>query len=64
MTYEVLQLRDNQILDVLLAARKEGITTMIHAENGDVSFINLVCCLYSYPYVVFRHGRAASLIHD
>ena len=36
MTYEALQLRDNQILDVLLAARKEGITTMIHAENGDI----------------------------
>src|SRR3954454_14441187 len=36
MTYEALQLRDNQILDVLLASRKEGITTMIHAENGDV----------------------------
>lgn len=36
MTYEALQLRDNQILDVLLHARKHGITTMIHAENGDV----------------------------
>jgi dihydropyrimidinase len=36
MTYEALQLRDDQILDVLHASRKEGITTMIHAENGDV----------------------------
>lgn len=36
MTYEALQLRDNQILDVLLASRREGITTMIHAENGDI----------------------------
>lgn len=36
MTYEALQLRDNQILDVLLAARTHGLTTMIHAENGDV----------------------------
>ncbi|SPN99080.1 probable DAL1 - Allantoinase [Cephalotrichum gorgonifer] len=36
MTYEVLQLRDSQILDVLLQARTDGITTMIHAENGDV----------------------------
>ncbi|KAL4867812.1 hypothetical protein BDV12DRAFT_186369 [Aspergillus spectabilis] len=36
MTYERLQLRDNQILDVLLQSRKEGITTMIHAENGDM----------------------------
>lgn len=36
MTYAALQLRDNQILDVLLASRRQGITTMIHAENGDV----------------------------
>lgn len=36
MTYEALQLRDNQILDVLLEARRNQITTMIHAENGDV----------------------------
>lgn len=36
MTYESLQLRDNQILDVLLAARAHSITTMIHAENGDI----------------------------
>jgi dihydropyrimidinase len=36
MTYEALQLRDNQILDVMLQARRHGITTMIHAENGDV----------------------------
>lgn len=36
MTYEALQLRDNQTLDILLRARQTGITTMIHAENGDV----------------------------
>ncbi|PGH19659.1 dihydropyrimidinase [Polytolypa hystricis UAMH7299] len=36
MTYEALQLRDNQIMDVLLEARKQGITTMIHTENGDL----------------------------
>ena len=36
MTYEALMLRDDQILDVLEASRREGITTMIHAENGDV----------------------------
>ena len=36
MTYEALQLRDNEILDVLLAARQNSITTMIHAENGDI----------------------------
>lgn len=36
MTYAALQLRDNQILDVLLTSREQGITTMIHAENGDV----------------------------
>ncbi|CAF9928533.1 hypothetical protein IMSHALPRED_007677 [Imshaugia aleurites] len=36
MTYEALQLRDDQILDVLLEARRNGITTLIHAENGDI----------------------------
>ncbi|KAL2217274.1 putative allantoinase [Thermoascus aurantiacus ATCC 26904] len=36
MTYEALQLRDGEILDILLAARRHGITTMVHAENGDV----------------------------
>lgn len=36
MTYEALQLHDGQILDVLMEARKQGITTMIHAENNHV----------------------------
>jgi dihydropyrimidinase len=36
MTYKALQLHDDQILDVLLEARNQGITTMIHAENGQV----------------------------
>ncbi|KAL1634019.1 hypothetical protein SLS56_002611 [Neofusicoccum ribis] len=36
MTYEALQLHDGQILDVLLEARRARITTMIHAENGQV----------------------------
>lgn len=36
MTYTALQLRDDQILNVLLHARRHEILTMIHAENGDV----------------------------
>ena len=36
MTYQALQLRDGDILSVLLAARENKIMTMIHAENGDV----------------------------
>lgn len=36
MTYESAKLNDYQILDVMHASRKLGITTMIHAENGDV----------------------------
>jgi dihydropyrimidinase len=36
MTYTALQLRDGEILSVLLAARENQILTMIHAENGDV----------------------------
>ena len=36
MTYKAFQLRDYEILDVMHAARKLGVTTMIHAENADV----------------------------
>ncbi|KAI2468218.1 D-hydantoinase [Annulohypoxylon bovei var. microspora] len=36
MTYKALQLRDNEILSILLTARAHEILTMIHAENGDV----------------------------
>ncbi|KAI0167056.1 hypothetical protein GGR52DRAFT_556737 [Hypoxylon sp. FL1284] len=36
MTYSALQLRDDEILSVLLTARRNRILTMIHAENGDV----------------------------
>lgn len=36
MTYSALQLDDGQILDILLEARRHRITTMIHAENGQV----------------------------
>ncbi|KAF5487569.1 Dihydropyrimidinase [Colletotrichum siamense] len=36
MTYTALQLRDDQILSILLEARQNEILTMIHAENGDV----------------------------
>ncbi|KAK4699592.1 dihydropyrimidinase, partial [Phenoliferia sp. Uapishka_3] len=31
-----LQLSDTQILDLLYAARKHGVTVMVHAENADV----------------------------
>ncbi|OAA65681.1 dihydropyrimidinase [Niveomyces insectorum RCEF 264] len=36
MTYEALQLRDNEILSVFAAARDSHVLTMVHAENGDV----------------------------
>ena len=36
MTYEALRLKDYEILDVLLACRRYGVTCMVHAENGDV----------------------------
>lgn len=36
MTYAALQLSDDQILDVLLESRRHGITTMVHAENGQI----------------------------
>ncbi|KEQ99274.1 hypothetical protein AUEXF2481DRAFT_36590 [Aureobasidium subglaciale EXF-2481] len=36
MTYESQRLTDSQLLDVMLASQKNDITTMIHAENGDM----------------------------
>jgi dihydropyrimidinase len=36
MTYDPMKLRDREILDIMMAARKLGITTMIHAENHDM----------------------------
>jgi dihydropyrimidinase len=36
MTYDLLQLDDGQMLDVLAAARREGALVMVHAENHDM----------------------------
>lgn len=36
MTYDAMKLRDREILDIMIAARKLGLTTMIHAENHDM----------------------------
>lgn len=36
MTYPGLQMSDYSILNTMYATRKSGITTMVHAENGDI----------------------------
>lgn len=36
MTYPGLQMSDYDILNTMYSTRKNGITTMIHAENGDI----------------------------
>lgn len=36
MTYEPLKLGDAQLLDVMMASRALGFTTMVHAENSDI----------------------------
>ncbi|KAI9727044.1 MAG: hypothetical protein M1834_008512, partial [Cirrosporium novae-zelandiae] len=36
MTYDPLKLTDKELITVLMAARKCGMTTMIHAENHDM----------------------------
>ncbi|KAF2089409.1 dihydropyrimidinase [Saccharata proteae CBS 121410] len=36
MTYEPLKLGDRDILDVMMATRSLGMTTMVHAENADM----------------------------
>ena len=36
MTYDLLQLNDGQMLDILAVARREGALVMVHAENYDM----------------------------
>ena len=36
MTYDLLQLDDRQMLDILAVARREGALVMVHAENHDM----------------------------
>src|SRR5579871_4634689 len=36
MTYDLLQLDDHQLLDILALARREGALVMVHAENYDM----------------------------
>src|SRR6266403_4920670 len=36
MTYELLQLDDGQMLDIMALARREGAFMMVHAENHDM----------------------------
>ncbi|KAI9710960.1 MAG: hypothetical protein M1820_002397 [Bogoriella megaspora] len=36
MTYEPMKLRDRELLDIMMACRGLGMTTMIHAENSDM----------------------------
>lgn len=36
MTYPAMKLNDKQVLDILCAARRTGVTTMVHAENADI----------------------------
>ncbi|MCJ1486677.1 hypothetical protein MMC06_006855, partial [Schaereria dolodes] len=36
MTYDIMKLCDREILNIMVATRKLGMTTMIHAENHDM----------------------------
>lgn len=36
MTYKGMMLRDNQMMDVMIRCRHYGLTTMVHAESGDM----------------------------
>ncbi|KAI5478105.1 aminohydrolase [Pseudohyphozyma bogoriensis] len=36
MTYDTLRLTDHELMIVMMEARKAGITTMLHAESGDI----------------------------
>jgi dihydropyrimidinase len=47
MTYDPLKLADRQILDIMVATRKLGVTTMVHAENHDMIAL-CVLSLWNY----------------
>jgi dihydropyrimidinase len=36
MTYDPMKLADREILNIMVATRKLGMTTMVHAENSDI----------------------------
>ena len=63
MTYEIMQLQDYEILNVMSVARQEGAMVMVHAENWDIIrwFIDkLLEGGYSQPkYHAVSHPRIA-----
>ena len=63
MTYEIMQLEDYEILNVMSVARQEGAMVMVHAENWDIIrwFIDkLLEGGYSQPkYHAVSHPRIA-----
>lgn len=61
MTYEPLKLDDRGILDIMMAARQLGITTMIHAENSDmIAFITERLEERAYRHVIPRRVASAA----
>ena len=48
MTYDPMKLPDRAILNIMVAARKLGITTMIHAENHDMIALYVLLSLKYY----------------
>ena len=61
MTYDPLKLRDREILNIMLATRALGMTTMMHAENSDM--IDLI--IEQRTGTVMRdHFQIRKTIHD
>jgi dihydropyrimidinase len=57
MTYDPMKLVDRQILDIMVATRKLGMTTMIHAENHDmISLCVFLLSAASVHIVIKRHN--------
>jgi dihydropyrimidinase len=63
MTYDLLQLNDGQMLDILAVARREGALVMVHAENYDmIKWLTqrlLERGLGAPPYHAVSHPRLA-----
>lgn len=59
MTYENRRVNDRQMLEILVTARRLGITCMVHAENDDMVNLcvpPLLCCAVSAGLATLSFG--------
>jgi dihydropyrimidinase len=60
MTCDPMKLVDRQILDIIVATRKLGMTTMVHAENHDMISL-CVLLLLTFASLMIRQTETSRL---